>query len=518
MLVGNAFGDVLVLLNEGNGVFKPPTIVDQSVALAVTYASNGTPSFIYSDQSRDRVVEQTGSQAQAVVADRTNGLLVPGVPILADLGGDGIDDLIIANTGGNTVFVYPGLPGGGFGPALNDGNGFAVGTNPVTVIVAELNNREDLIVANKGSNDVSVLLNEPTENGSFTFVPGPRFSVGQGPVGLLYGDFFGNGTNELVVSNSGSNNLEVLPSLGNGFFNDVNPMIIPLDVSPGLIVAGSLRPGTGTDIVALDPESSEVTLISGLDTGSPTAEDFSSGGLDPVAGFVVPGTDDLVVANNADGRLSLLVGGPQGLTLEQVSSSPDLLNPTGLAFASISNDSLDVYAATAGAESAILLGFSLGGLGGPSANFGGQALTLLTSTDSTLPLIATLLTPLVNLNAPEGDVALPSEGNSPGMAQAPATTAGLGQGPFTRNLAVGPLEEEGELEIDPNEPAPAEGEKAALPLWRRIEMGLDEAFDALRRANQKKATAAGGPDQAEDAQSPPPGRSVGATAQAMTLP
>ena len=165
--------------------------------------------------------------------------------MLADLNGDGIPDLIVVNTGGNDVLVYPGLPGGGFGPALNNGNGFPTGTNPVAVVVANLNGRPDLIVANEGSNDVSILLNEPQGN-SFTFIPGPRLSVGQGPVGLLYGDFYGNGTDALVVSDSGSKDLMVLPSLGNGFFNDLDPTIIPMDESPGLIiVSGSFGGGTG---------------------------------------------------------------------------------------------------------------------------------------------------------------------------------------------------------------------------------------------------------------------------------
>ena len=110
-----------------------------------------------------------------MLADRTTGLLVPGTPVLADLNGDGIPDLIVPNSGGNNVLVYPGLPGGGFGPAMNNGNGFFTGTNPVSVVVADVNGdgRPDLIVANKGSNDVSILLNEPAGD-SFTFVQGPR--------------------------------------------------------------------------------------------------------------------------------------------------------------------------------------------------------------------------------------------------------------------------------------------------------------------------------------------------------
>ena len=76
LVVGNAFGDVLVLLNEGNGLFQPPTITKDSVALAVTYPNgSGTPTFIYSDQANDSVVVKSGSQALQVLADRTTGLL-----------------------------------------------------------------------------------------------------------------------------------------------------------------------------------------------------------------------------------------------------------------------------------------------------------------------------------------------------------------------------------------------------------------------------------------------------------
>ena len=366
LVVGNAFGDVLVLLGEGNGDFRPPNTIDQRVALTAAYLDgSGTPTFIFADQAKDRVVVETGPLEQpTVLADRTTGLLVPGAPVLADLSGDGIPDLIVANTGGNNVLVYPGLPGGGFGPALNDGNGFPVGTNPVAVIVANLNGRPDLIVANKGSDDVSILLNEP-EGNSFTFVQGPRLRVGAGPVALLYGDFYGNGTSDLLVSDSGSNNLMLLPSLGDGFFNDLNPTVIPLSESPGLIFAGPFGGGTGLDVVALDPGTSDVTLILGLFTGSPTSQTFSSGGLDPVAAYAVMGLNGFAV----------LAGGPQGLSLDEVYNSFDSLNPTGLALAIfLNNNTLEVYATTEGEETASLLVFSLGVQGTSSSTASGQSL------------------------------------------------------------------------------------------------------------------------------------------------
>ncbi len=56
LVVGNAFGDVLVLLNQGNGLFQPPTTIKDSVSLAVTDTQgSGTPTFILSDQANDSV-------------------------------------------------------------------------------------------------------------------------------------------------------------------------------------------------------------------------------------------------------------------------------------------------------------------------------------------------------------------------------------------------------------------------------------------------------------------------------
>ena len=60
--------------------------------------------------------------------------------------------MIVANSGSNNILVFPGLANGQFGPAMNGGNGFFTGTNPVGITVADVtgNGRLDLIVANKG--------------------------------------------------------------------------------------------------------------------------------------------------------------------------------------------------------------------------------------------------------------------------------------------------------------------------------------------------------------------------------
>ena len=151
LLIGNAYGDLLILQGNGDGTFRPYRKADQAVALAVAdLTGNGKPDFIYADQGLDRVVVQYGTSQTTVLGDQATGLLSPGAVKLADLNGDGIPDLIVANSGSNNVLVYPGLGNGQFGPALNGGHGFFAGTNPTGIAVANLNGQPDLIVANSG--------------------------------------------------------------------------------------------------------------------------------------------------------------------------------------------------------------------------------------------------------------------------------------------------------------------------------------------------------------------------------
>src|SRR3712207_7202126 len=50
--------------------------------------------------------------------------LFPYTTLFRSLNRDGLQDLVLANTGGNSVLVYPGEPGGRFGPRRE----FLVGT------------------------------------------------------------------------------------------------------------------------------------------------------------------------------------------------------------------------------------------------------------------------------------------------------------------------------------------------------------------------------------------------------
>ena len=471
LLVGNPFGDVLVLAGQGDGTFRPLLDAGRSIALAVAdLTGHGTKDLIYANQGLDRVSVQYGGARPTVFQDRTDGLLAPGAVVLYDLNGDGKKDLVVANSGGNNVLVYPGLGNDQFGPALNGGQGFFTGTDPVGVTVANLNGRPDLVIADKGSNDVTILLNQATADGGFTFVRGPRLNLktatqqGIGPVATAIVPSPSGGPSSLAVSLSGSNQVWVIPGVGGGFFNDQNPTIFSVGSQPGPLFVGNFdgKP----DILTVNSGSNDLTLISDFMGSHPVTTTISSGGLDPVAAFEFSsgsGFDNLVVANNGDGTFALLEGGLDGLNLTATETEPGL-NPTDLAFLAFTGGQVQFYAATEGSEAATLLTFQLG---------------LQPLRDAALPLIATLLTLTIETSTAEFDLSATNGEAAAAVSFLPVSTLTVGQS-LSEHASTG--ESENGDEEEPNEPKepdlPVTEESSS---WQPFLMGLDEALDQFCR-------------------------------------
>jgi hypothetical protein len=93
---------------------------------------------------------------------------------------------------------------------------FLVGQTPAAVAVADLNSdgTPDVVVASRGSNNVSVLLG----NGGGTLQPAVNYAVGANPSSVQIGDFNGDGKLDLIVANEASSTLSILLGNGDGTF------------------------------------------------------------------------------------------------------------------------------------------------------------------------------------------------------------------------------------------------------------------------------------------------------------
>ena len=303
-----------------------PTTGTTTIASGSATATIGIPIFndgVYNNPGPNFSVELTGITnvvgppvtlaAKTDFATGSNPFYVTA----ADVNGDGEPDLIVANLNSNTVSVFLNTTApGANSPSFAAKQDFTTGSGPRTVKAADVNGdgKLDLIVANGGSNTVSVLLNT-TAPGATTasFAAQQTFATGSFPQSVTAADMNGDGKPDLIVGNSNSNTVSVLlnttaPGATTPSFaaqqtlacsdpNDLTAADINGDGKPDLIVGNF---GSTTVSVLLN------TTATGATTASFAAQQTFATGSGPVsvtaADLNGDGKPDLIVANQAPTR------------------------------------------------------------------------------------------------------------------------------------------------------------------------------------------------------------------------
>ncbi len=225
--VSGGFGHLDVDLGNGDGTFAPP----------VNYA--------------------TGFCANTVV--------------VGDFNHDGQPDLAVACTfpSNNGISILLGNPDGTFQPFKDYDAG---SQTPITLAVADLNGDgvQDLVTANGqfANNSVSVLLG----NGDGTFAAASVFTADQTPVAVAVGDFNGDGVPDVVAAGQGQFKLTavgavaVLLGNGDGSLLAAPDLVVP---GPGPVVETDLTGDGIPDLAVVNTLTvSGVLLFPGLGNGS----------------------------------------------------------------------------------------------------------------------------------------------------------------------------------------------------------------------------------------------------------
>jgi hypothetical protein len=156
----------------------------------------------------------------------------PNAAVVADLNGDGIQDIVEANYTNNTISVLLGKADGTFQPQVT----YATGAGPYGVAIGDFNGDgiPDVVTPN-GDGTISVLL----ENGDGTFQAQASYATPGGPVAVSVADFNGDGIQDLAIACNASGTISVLLGNGDGTFQ--NPVTYVIGRNPSAIASGDCR-------------------------------------------------------------------------------------------------------------------------------------------------------------------------------------------------------------------------------------------------------------------------------------
>jgi hypothetical protein len=271
---------------------------------------------------------------------------------VGDFNGDGFLDLVVANAGSNNVSILLGDGTSGFGLATD----FPVGTQPSSVVVGDFNGDGflDLVVANAGSNDISILLGD----GTGSFGSATDFPVGTQPSSVMVGDFNGDANLDLAVANLGSDSVSILLGDGTGGFGSATDF--PVGTQPGSVMVGDFNGDANLDLAVANFGSNNVSILLGDGTGSfGPATDFPVG-TNPssvVTGDLNgDGFLDLAVANTANHNVSIVLGDGTGSFGAAITNFPVGITPQGIAIGDLNGDlKLDLAVPNSGSNNVSVL-------------------------------------------------------------------------------------------------------------------------------------------------------------------
>ena len=220
----------------------------------------------------------------------------------ADFTGDGLKDVAVASATGQNVTLFSGTGLGKFQPAGSSMLGFNPGA--MIALQLQLNYGPELAITDPAGNAVHTF-----DYADYTFSESSTYFVGTQPVAIATADFDGDGLPDLITANAGSNDVTLLLS-------SQGTLPLPVGKHPDAVITGDFNNDGHADFAAANRDDNTITVYLGNGDGTFRAAITTPAGAGPASlasgDLNGDGKTDLAVVDGASGQITVLTGNGDG--------------------------------------------------------------------------------------------------------------------------------------------------------------------------------------------------------------
>ena len=312
----NAVG---IFLNYGNGTFSSQMVYPIAVS---AYPRSIIINDFNKDNLADIVVADDLTNNIAILLGQGTGYF-PNItyptktPIcsmlvaVGDVNADGRQDVIVANYDTDSVGILRGYGDGSFESQqiLSTGNG----SSPSSIVVNDLNNdgRLDILVANSGTNNIGIFIG--IGYGQFSSPITYSMGLNSNPTFVVTADFNNDSRLDIAVANTGTNNVCILLANTDGNFSSQHTYFTGKNSQPVYLAVVDFNNDDRLDIAVVNAKINAVGILLGHGNGTfQNQKTFSTGAYSNPTSLAVGDLDkdgdmDIVVANTQAQEEHILV-------------------------------------------------------------------------------------------------------------------------------------------------------------------------------------------------------------------
>ena len=353
-------GKVIILYGYGNGSFQ----LTRNYSIGVGSLPSGIATAdLDNDTHLEFVVALSGTGDIAILTEYdaaefvnqsiySTGLVPqPTSVAIGDFNNDNRSDIVVANSGTDSLGILLALNNGTFGMKTM----YSIGTDshPQYIMTCDINkdNHIDIVSVNSKSNSISVIMGY----GNGSFAEQMIYSTGDdsSPYAVVSGDVNNDNRLDLVIANKGTNNIGIFYGYNYTSFQPQQTYSITDNSSPRGIIVSDLNNDNILDIAATFYNSDSWCILLGCGNGSFTiAKTYSlTNGSRPygigVGDFNNDNKSDIVVANYLSDNIGVVLGyGNEKFSTIRLYSTGNSSYPIAIALGDFNNDSrLDIIVA-----------------------------------------------------------------------------------------------------------------------------------------------------------------------------